>query len=554
MMQIDEVLLDFENGYRRSLPIQDIRYDTVTIVVEIQNSKDALEKGVPGHKFVGSLTTIAAMKIPENLTALQNDAPSRNALSLVQLVSQVKWQILGVLLITFITYHYITNRPPRVPIVLEKEIPNKLERQSAFFFHTANVLQKGYKEFGDRIWGIDTNQGLRLVLPLRYLDELKSHPAINFADSISRHALIEHTGLRGPPAAAVHIFKAKLNPSLSEYLPIFHDIIKRELPLAFPQNQDWTETHIFERMLRIVSVMSARAFYSAEGSKDEHWLELSQAYVSTVLDYLQKLKRWPEFSLPLVKFFLPERAKVIQQWNQAHAHLSKTLEAKAGGKQDSPPSLLDHLISGRKVTVDEMIHTQMAFVVAGIHTTAAGLTQFLYDLAVRSEDIPELREEIRQVYAGCEGAFTKKSLGELKKLDSWMRESQRLCLSVSTTFQRIATKRFRLSEGLYIPKGTRLEVAATSVHVDEAFYENPEAMKHQYISTGKTDLRWGYGRHACPGRFLADAEMKMLLSELLLHFDVKNPEGQGRHANIAFDNNVMPDPTKTVMVKPVKGW
>jgi cytochrome P450 len=63
-------------------------------------------------------------------------------------------------------------------------------------------------------------------------------------------------------------------------------------------------------------------------------------------------------------------------------------------------------------------------------------------------------------------------------------------------------------------------------------------MKHQYISTGKTDLRWGYGRHACPGRFLADAEMKMLLSELLLHFDVKNPEGQGRHANIAFDNNV----------------
>ncbi|CAH0021068.1 unnamed protein product [Clonostachys rhizophaga] len=441
------------------------------------------EKRSAGSQFVGSLTTIAAMKIPENLTKLQNETSSRNALSLVQLISQVKWQILGVLLITFITYHYITNRPPRVPIVLEKEIPNKLERQSAFFFNTFNVLQKGYKEFGDRIWGIDTNQGLRLVLPLRYLDELKSHPAINFADSISRHALIEHTGLGGPPAAAVHIFKAKLNPTLSEYLPVFHDIIKRELPLAFPQNEDWTD---------------------AEGSKDEHWLELSQAYVSTVLDYLQKLKRWPEFSLPLVKLILPERAK------------------------------------------------------------------FLYDLAVRSEDIPELREEIRQVYAGCEGAFTKKSLGELKKLDSWMRESQRLCLSVSTTFQRIATKRFRLSEGLYIPKGTRLEVAATSVHVDEAFYEDPEvfdgqrsfklrqgesqAMKHQYISTGRTDLRWGYGRHACPGRFLADAEMKMPLSELLLHFDVKNPEGQGRHANIAFDNNVMPDPTKTVMVNSVKGW
>lgn len=99
-----------------------------------------------------------------------------------------------------------------------------------------------------------------------------------------------------------------------------------------------------------------------------------------------------------------------------------------------------------------------------------------------------------------------------------------------------------------------MEVATGAIHADDAFFEEAtsfdglrfyrmrempdEASKHQYISTGRADLSWGYGRHACPGRFFADIEIKAILSEFLVRYEIRNPEGQPRHANIEFESNV----------------
>lgn len=111
-----------------------------------------------------------------------------------------------------------------------------------------------------------------------------------------------------------------------------------------------------------------------------------------------------------------------------------------------------------------------------------------------------------------------------------------------------------LSNGFGIPKGARIEVATGAISMDAELYENPkvfdglrfwrlrqredEGVKHQFTSVGKRDLDWGYGRHACPGRYMADITIKLLMIELLLHFEIKNPPGKGRHANIEFDGQV----------------
>lgn len=118
----------------------------------------------------------------------------------------------------------------------------------------------------------------------------------------------------------------------------------------------------------------------------------------------------------------------------------------------------------------------------------------------------------------------------------------------------MAVKPLTLKNGLHIPKATKMEIATAAIHADESYFEggaafdglrfykmrqNPEeASKHQYISTGKTDLSWGYGRHACPGRFLADVEIKLIMTEFLMRFEVRNPDGQPRHPNLEFEANV----------------
>jgi cytochrome P450 len=63
-------------------------------------------------------------------------------------------------------------------------------------------------------------------------------------------------------------------------------------------------------------------------------------------------------------------------------------------------------------------------------------------------------------------------------------------------------------------------------------------------------LAFGYGRHACPGRFFAANEIKMILARLVLDFDIKMPgDVTERYPQIAIGAGNSPDPTKTLMLK-----
>lgn len=49
--------------------------------------------------------------------------------------------------------------------------------------------------------------------------------------------------------------------------------------------------------------------------------------------------------------------------------------------------------------------------------------------------------------------------------------------------------------------------------------------QHQFVAATRENLSWGWGRHACPGRFFAAHEIKLIAVQILLHYDLKLPEG-----------------------------
>lgn len=73
--------------------------------------------------------------------------------------------------------------------------------------------------------------------------------------------------------------------------------------------------------------------------------------------------------------------------------------------------------------------------------------------------------------------------------------------------------------------------------------------RHQFSAAGPDSLIFGYGNHACPGRFFAANEIKIILTEILLNWDFRlmgdvGLEGgpEKRPQNMEVDLVVTPNP------------
>jgi cytochrome P450 len=132
-------------------------------------------------------------------------------------------------------------------------------------------------------------------------------------------------------------------------------------------------------------------------------------------------------------------------------------------------------------------------------------------------------------------------------------------------FHRIVQTPITLHDGVRLPAGTHICIASYPTLLDSSFASNAkefdgfryykkrqeaaEAQKHQYAMTDKNHLHFGHGKFACPGRFFASNELKMILVILLLKYDFKFPEGQGRPANLNADEFLYADPAARLMMK-----
>ena len=72
--------------------------------------------------------------------------------------------------------------------------------------------------------------------------------------------------------------------------------------------------------------------------------------------------------------------------------------------------------------------------------------------------------------------------------------------------------------------------------------------KHQFVSTAPDSLTFGHGNHACPGRFFASNEIKIILIEVLRRYDFRlkgDVEGRGgvemRPRSVEDKGSVTPD-------------
>jgi cytochrome P450 len=231
-------------------------------------------------------------------------------------------------------------------------------------------------------------------------------------------------------------------------------------------------------------------------------------------------------------------------------------------KQTAPGAPNHHLESHR------ICHRMLLLNFVSMHTTSFTVTNTLQDLFSQPPIIgtaEDLREECIRVFHAHNGVWSYEAVSQLVLLDSTIRESMRISsFSILALPRRVVAKEgIRLADGTHIPAGIPLATPMDAIHMDAAYYTNPstfhpfrfctvEQVKGtrtaQYYeeklgvspavprgggnkSTVTLDdkfLSFGFGRNACPGRFFALHEMKLMMAYMLMNYEIdyfeKRPE------------------------------
>lgn len=256
---------------------------------------------------------------------------------------------------------------------------------------------------------------------------------------------------------------------------------------------------------------------------------------------------------------------------------------------------------GSDARPERIVDRQLGMSFAAIHTTTNHLTNVIYDLAARWDEYgPELRAEVEEVLTETDRQWKKTTLTKLSKMDSFMKESQRLnppsarmlrcpflmpwlwiaLIKFAVSFNRKIQTSYTIPSSCppyTLAKDSYIAVAAGPISSSESVYESPSmfdgfrfhrmrtapggsAQSHQFVTTGVESMTFGHGRFACPGRFFASNESKIILALLLLQYEVRfedaekgGPTERGaeltRPKNMVFADACFPDPNVKVLFK-----
>ncbi|KAL8940343.1 MAG: hypothetical protein Q9216_002855 [Gyalolechia sp. 2 TL-2023] len=338
----------------------------------------------------------------------------------------------------------------------------------------------------------------------------------------------------------------------------------------------WASIKINPALLQIVAGVTTRAMSGTQLCRKQHWLSTCIKYTENIFITVLILRLFPRVLHGWISSFLPSSWITHLSLRRAKKLLvpiineRKRQQASPTKGYEKPLDLLQYMIDGaqgHELDPERLAHLQLLANLAGIHTTSAAITHAIYDLCEHPEYIDELRGEIEEILQR-DGGWQKDTHKRLYKFDSFLKESQRFSPPTLLSFNRIALTTLTLSTGITIPAGTHFSVASRDILFDPEVTPNPdtfdglryyrmrqastsskESHKLDFASADGTNMNFGAGRYACPGRFFASMELKLLLAHLLLKFDFRFPEGKKRPASIVVDEFLGPNPWARVLVR-----
>ncbi|KAJ9602512.1 hypothetical protein H2200_013055 [Cladophialophora chaetospira] len=370
----------------------------------------------------------------------------------------------------------------------------------------------------------------------------------------------------------------------------FVDVIRPEIPATLKTSLnpklDWRPFHVYPKCLRMISLISGRIFVGPDLNRDEKWITTNIDFTIDLFRGGEAVRRLPQL-LRSAAINLRLVPKVNRMWDQERYAMrvlipilkQRIKEQTEDPDMDRPKDMLQWIMEYSRsvnppLSLERQAKTQLILGMSAIHASSIATVNFIYDLMARPEYLKPLREEVDRVWEESNGELDKPAMSKLVKLDSFLKESQRLHPAAHITFDREITnkKGFTLSNGLHLPQHTHYAVASSLIAKNSEPWQNPEEFdglrcaklrenpadhsKFHFVSTNPYhSMAFSHGKHACPGRFFAANEIKTIMAYMIRHFDMKPVQGkEKRPESVVFGHNLQPDPSVEILIRKRQEW
>ncbi|KAJ6600446.1 cytochrome P450 [Mycena vulgaris] len=431
-----------------------------------------------------------------------------------------------------------------------------------FLANATDLIQAGYTQYPDGIFRVARfSHWLVVVSGPKFVKEVGGAPehVLSFQEGVEDGLPVKQ--VIGRPIVENPYHHHTIRTSLTRNLHARFPEVRDEIACAFEevlqlQDSEWKSLPALHTIMAVVARVSNRLFVGLPLCRNQTYLWNNVQFAIDVIRSGHIVAFFPDFLRPLVAPFISSKDKSFAVALQTLGPLVAERLAKEDELGPDWPGKPNDLISwlledaqGEERTVPALVLRVLSTNFAAIHTSSMAFTHALFDLTTHPEHLLPMREEAEHVVAN-EG-WTKAALNSMVKIDSFLRESQRLNGNGSVAMIRkvVSKDGFRFSDGTVLPNGSFVCAAARAIHYDASNYKNAaefdgfrfareraehaathdltqDVFKRQMISTAGDFLPFGTGKHACPGRFFAATELKAMLAHMVINYDL-NAEVEG---------------------------
>lgn len=195
---------------------------------------------------------------------------------------------------------------------------------------------------------------------------------------------------------------------------------------------DLTQVKGYETVLNIVTGITSRVMVGLPTGRSQEWLAIAKGYTVDVMSVAMDLRPYPAFLRPFVYPWLESVKRLQGHVQRARQFLRPVFADRmtatiAQSIEEMPLDMAQWMIEsarGSDRNPDVLTLKMLFLTLASVHTSSMSVTHALFDLCARPEYAQPLRKELVEVIGKY--GWTREGIYNLKRLDSFLKESQRM--------------------------------------------------------------------------------------------------------------------------------